>query len=342
MGLFRRRVLKTAGLSPIAEFWRWWTASGEAKFTAAIASGRYGDLPDEITAKVMAIHPELQWDTRQGEASEHVLCVTAAGVAVLRPLAERWFRAAPPASETWEFAAARRRDEEVLSAVLDFSGVNIELGSARVGIHVDEEHAVLDVRVFHPLFTEIGENASLQVTFLLLDWLLGEDDVERWLGEIETVLADPEGSVPIGSLRDEVVAMAGRHSEPVWIMGESTTVTGKRVLVTARRPLRWIDHPLLDLHTGIRLPFSQQRDDGLPTPDALERLREYEDRLVDALGERGLLVAVETFESQRVFHVYTDSEDQNARDIIDTLDGNANAVNTHSMDPSWTRVRKFA
>jgi len=338
--LFKRRVPSAGGSSPITEFWDWWAASGEARFTAAVASGNYGDLPEQITAKVMAIHPDLQWDTRNGESSQHALCVTAAGVAALRPVAERWFRAAPAASETWEFVAARRRDAAVLKSTLDFSGVKLELAMARVGIFVDETRQSLDVKVFHPMFTEVGENASRQVTFLLLDWLVGEDDVERWLGEIQTVFVDPESSVPIESLYDVVVAMAERHGEAGWFVAESTTPTGKRLLVTARTPMRWIDYPLFDLHTGIRHPFSEQLDDGLPAPAALEKLAKYEDRLVDALGDRGLLVAAETFEGQRLFHVYTDSEDQNARDIIDTLVGGAEAA--HSMDPSWQLVRRFA
>ena len=342
VSLFRRRGVNVEVLSPIAEFWRWWTATGEALFSAAIATGSYGDLPKQISAKVAAIHPDMQWEASTGESSEHALCVTAAGVAELRPLAERWFRAAPPASETWEFAAARRRDAAVLSGALEFAGMKIELGLARVGIQVDDERQLLDVSVFHPAFASLGDQGSGQLTFLLLDWLLGEDDVERWLGGIETVSADPEDSVPIDSLLEVVVAMAGRHDEPVWILAESTTTTGNRSLVTALRPLRWIDHPLFDLHTEIRLPFSPQRDDGLPTPEALELLRGYENGLLEALGERGLLVAFETFEGQRIFHVYTDSEDQNARDAIDTFAGDENAVKTHSMDPSWRQVRQFA
>lgn len=328
--------------SPIAEFWRWWSDIGEALLTAAITDNDFGDVPDQITAKVGAIHPDLQWETSAGRSSEHVLCVTAAGVPELRALAERWLRSAPAANETWEFAAARRRDASVLNAMLDFSGTQIELKLARVGIEIDDDRQLLDVSVFHPAFKSLGEDASGRVVFLLLDWLLGEDDVERWLGGIDIVSDDPQGSVPLDSLLDAVDGMAARPLEGDWYLAESTTATGSRLIISARRPLRWIDHPLLDLHTEIRCRFSPQRDDGLPSPEALDVLSDYEDGLLEAVGHRGLLVACETFDGQRVFHVYTDSEDQNSRDIIDTYRGAVKAVKKHFIDPSWKRVRQFA
>jgi hypothetical protein len=341
VGLFRRPQ-KVEDLSPIAEFWRWWAAIGEPRLTAAIANGDYGDLADHVSLRVAAIHPELQWETSKGGSSQHALCVTAAGVAELRPLAERWFRAAPLATEMWDFSPGRQRDPSVLTSILEFSGVKVELGVARVSIHVDDERQLLEVKVFHPAFAVLGNDGSRQVTYLLLDWLLGEDDVERWVGEIATVLDDPPDSVPVDALLEVVVEMAARHIEPVWFLAESTTTSGNRLLVMSMRPLRWIDHPLFDLHTEIRLPYSLQRDDGLPTVEALEALREYENGLIGVIGEQGLLVAFETFEGQRVFHVYTDSEDQNAREIIDGFQSSRPAVKTHSLDPSWKHVHQFA
>jgi hypothetical protein len=339
---FFRRAQKVEDRSPILEFWRWWATIGEARLTAAIGNGDHSIWVGEISLRVAAIHPELQWETGKGRSSQHALCVTAAGVAALRPLAERWFRASPPTTGMWEFSPARQPDPSVLTSTLEFSDVKVELSAARISIQVDDVRQRLDVKVFHPAFAVLGNDGSRRVTYLLLDWLLGEDDVERWLGEIATVLDDPPDSVPAEALSEVIVEMAARHVEPVWVLAESTTPSGRRLLLSAMRPLRWIDHPLFDLHTEIQLQYSLQRDDGLPTAAALEALRDYENRLIDAMGDRGLLVAYETFDGQRVFHVYTDSEDQNARDIIDSFQSNVRARKTHSSDPSWKHVQRFA
>lgn len=340
MRIFKRRG-KASELSPITDFWRWWEKEGERELTGAIGSGNYGDLPHRISAKVWAIHPELQWETGKGKSAKHALCVTAAGVAELRTVAERWRRASPKPTTMWEYAAARQPNESASSAVLDLTDAKIELRLARVVILMDEQRQVLDVAVFHPEFRKAGANASRQATFLLLDWLLGEDDVERWLGAIDTISDEPAESIPIDELRDIVGLMAAQHVEQHWVVTESTTALGARRIVTARRPARWIDHPLLDLHTEIRLRYVGRRDDGLPTVESLEILREYEDSLAAALGSRGMLLGHETYEGLRVLHFYSDAEDQNARDILDSFRDQEPSERIHTIDPSWKQIQRL-
>lgn len=114
------------------------------------------------------------------------------------------------------------------------------------------------------------------------------------------------------------------------------------MLVNSRRPLRWIDHPLLDLHTQVRVTYEDQREDGLPTQEALDRLRAIEDDVTAALGTRGILVAHETAAGARLLHYYSDSDDQNGRDAIETAARSAGAATRHVPDPGWTRVRQFS
>jgi hypothetical protein len=295
-----------------------------------------------MTARVDAIHPDLQWETSVGTAAKHVLCLTGSGVADLRPLAERWLRSAPSATGMWEFAAARQRDANILEAQLGFAGTTLDIAQTRAIIQVDDDRMRIDVQVFHPAFAEIPFGSARQATFLMLNWLLGEDDVERWLAVIECIAEDRETSLPLVAVRETVDAMATRHVDPVWLLLEATTSTGDRALIAAVRPLRWIDHPLLDLHSEVHVPFDLQRDDGLPTSDALDILREYEDALVDTLGISGMVLAHETFAGQRVFHIYTDSDDQHACDIIDNFRPAAEATLIRSMDPGWKHMRAFA
>lgn len=337
MSLFRRRPTP----SPIAAFWEWWGNEGEELFAQAESPGRLEKVVKQVNARVDAIHPELQWETSAGITADQTLCVTGGGIPELRPIAERWLRSAPPANSEWEFAAARRRDAHLMDAQLGFAGSTLDLALTRATIDVDDDRLVVDVCIYHPAFAEVPREAAQQATFLILDWLLGEDDVERWIAGIDCVSVDPASSMPIIAVRETVDAMATRHVDPVWIVLEATTSQGDRALITAMRPLRWIDHPLLDLHSEIHVPFASRRDDGLPTTEALDYLREYEDEFVDEMGVRGMLLAHETFDGQRVFHVYTDSEDQNARNIIDGFrpeDGTCE----HALDPSWKHMRPFA
>src|SRR5215470_12979816 len=73
----------------IAGFWHWWPGA-RGRVEAAIASGQWGDLPEEVGNRVVAIHPDLQWEFSKGGTARHALIVTPAGNAQLRASAARW------------------------------------------------------------------------------------------------------------------------------------------------------------------------------------------------------------------------------------------------------------
>nr|WP_232530929.1 DUF695 domain-containing protein [Microlunatus antarcticus] len=110
----------------------------------------------------------------------------------------------------------------------------------------------------------------------------------------------------------------------------------------ARRPLRWIDSPLLDLHNKVGLTY-QAEPNGLPTGESLAWLRALEDSLVAAAGPGAELLAHETHAGRRVLHVYSDSEDQNVTARIDELvSATPGAAVDSSFDPAWRAVRHLA
>ena len=139
-----------------------------------------------------------------------------------------------------------------------------------------------------------SESARLQVTFLVLDWLLGEDDVERWLGQVEALETVPVGFIDGDGLLGAVQSIA-RSARP----GRVDSVpledaNGTAVFASFRRALRWIYHPTLDTHHGVHAAFAGQHN-GLPADGAaLDSLRRLEDELETLLGSRGLLTGHET------------------------------------------------
>ncbi len=328
---------------PVSAFWIWWRNEGAQQLAAAIAAGGvYGRLPTRVSALVDAIDPGLQWELGRGHHAEHSLCVTASGDAALRPLAERWRRAGPEPNTTWEFFAARPADPSALTNTLEFGSWTIALAQTRVGLVVDDSRLLVDVSCFHPMFATMPTDACEQVTYLILDWLLGEDDVERWVGHVQTVTADPAGSLPADALAETVSALSARHNEPSWALMQGTTPTGQRLLVSARRPLRWIDYPLHDQHIAFWLPYAHKRDDLLPEPDALEDLRTAEDQITALLGPAAEFVAHETAAGARVLHFYADSASpktaQRARQWADNHKSTRLDI-TH--DPGWSAVRRY-
>jgi Family of unknown function (DUF695) len=113
--------------------------------------------------------------------------------------------------------------------------------------------------------------------------------------------------------------------------------------VSAMRPMKWIDSPLLDQHLEALLPFAEKTGQGYPQGVALERLRQLEDQLTAQLGDRALLVAHETLDGVRTLHLYADHTDQDVFAIAEQVAATWPSRHLRTeIDPGWRNVSAFA
>ena len=339
MNLFKRRDT-AAALDPAEVFWQWWSADGASRFSAAADTGQWGGLAGEMQERLAAVHPGLAWDTGTGKTSRHLLAVSSEGDPVLRRTAEHWLRCAPAADDAWEYAAARQPVPDAAGKTIEIDGLSLSLGQARFGLREDPGRGRLDVVVHHPLFGGLAQERRLQVALLLLDWILGEDDVTRWVGAVDTATRGPLDRTA-ADLSNAVTALAARTRNE-WVVLEGSTPDGAVIMVLARRPLRWIDFPLFDLHTEVRLTYDDAEASGLPAPASLEVLRDQEARISAALGTRGILVARVSAAGTRVLHYYSDSADHHGRAAIEDAVRTSGGAARSTPDPGWTQVRQFS
>jgi hypothetical protein len=324
---------------PVEGFWGWWASAGRAAAEAGIGSGKFGGFTGEMTARVQAMHPDLAWELAPGGRAEHALVVTAAGVPERRRIAERWYQQAPAADAVWEFHPARQASPASLAAVLEFEGRKLSLAELRFDLHVDSDRDVIDTVVFHPAFAGMPPEARGQVGFLALDWALGEDGVTRWIGGFGTSDTSPAAGLPADGLIETVQALARRVAEPRWALlrGERD---GAVVLASLAIPAKWVDHPLLDQHIAVTLPFAGQTSQGLPDPGSLGQLRELEDELTGWLPPHVLLVAHETTRGVRTLHLYADSDDPAvAGQVLGIVSGWPGSAVRSSPDAGWRAIR---
>jgi hypothetical protein len=322
---------------PIEDFWEWWTAAGRAAAEAGMRDCAFDAFDREMNARVEAMHADLAWELMPGGQAEHALVVTAAGVPGRRRIAERWFRDAPPADETWEYHPARQASLSPRMVMMDLNGCKLDIRKLMFGLHVDGD--LIDAVVFHPGFAAMSPEARDHVGFLALDWALGEDDVTRWIGELDTTSKRPAAAVPASGLIEAVKALARQAGEPRWSLMQGHR-DGAVVLASLALPAKWVNHPLLDLHITMTLPFAEQTQPGLPGPGALDRLRDFEVRLTGWLPPHVRLLAHETTRGTRTFHLYGDSDDptlvQQARDLAS---GWPCATVGARLDPGWRAIR---
>ncbi len=345
MALFgrNRRQRAQADLDAIPLLWQWWMTEGRALADTALADGNWRAFPALVSERVRAIHPGLEWETTPGTTTQHALVLSAAGSPLLRPLTERCVRAAPAADDVWEFHGARQPTRGWSTAVLRLGrGEPLPLEHIEVALHVDDDRERVDVVVHHPAFERLRTKDRLRVACLVLDWQLGEDDVERWIGRVGAESVRPPDALPPVALSETVAALAERVGDDTWVLGRGE-LRGKPLVFSARRPLTWIDHPLRDRHLAVHLPYAGRRDNGLPDDAALDTLRQFEDVLEEQVGDRALLVAHASTDGVRTLHFYADGTDPGVEQLVRSAAARWPGAGVEAADdPGWSDVAVYA
>jgi hypothetical protein len=339
MRLFRKKARSEA--ETIAEFWQWW-ATARDDVAAAIPAGTVRDFSDELGRRVEAIRAGLQWELAPGVTSAHALVVTAGGHAALRATAAWWLASAPPADDIWSYRCARAADPSTFESAIELDGHKLELTHIRYGITVDKQRHQIDVVCHDPAFAGLPDDVQGQITFLTLDWAVGEDDVEIWLGEIGWTATPPANPKTPRDLRHAVTAVAS--DEDSWTLMEGQRQDGTPLFAVAASPLRSARWPRFDLHVPISLQYQRYKDGLLPVDESLSALRAFEDELRTAIGTNGALVAHETSGRIRTLHFYVDSQTNAPAEIESHLtrwqEGHASIE--PRLDPAFEHVRHLA
>ncbi|MER7363040.1 DUF695 domain-containing protein [Nonomuraea wenchangensis] len=329
----------------LAGFWTWWQETRPA-VDALVAAGDTAGLEDLVAPAVAAVHPDLVWEIAPGRNAMHALVVTSAGDAELRPLAHRWAKAAPPADLLWEFHPSRQANPQAAELTLDVGGFDFALDKLVLGLRVPRNQPRVDVAAYHPIFAELDEDVRLDAALLALDWILGEDEVARWVGEITAVTFEPIDAVAAPHLPAVVADLASGYDEEEWVLLEGQTAGGAPLVATARYPLRPVDHPLFDQHIAITLPYAHRDEAGLPIGESLAALRDFEERLAARLlklRDDAVLAAHLSAEGQRTIHVYADPTGDaaiHAKELIVSWEEGEPRVDV-ATDPAWTAVSPF-
>ncbi|MBB5076937.1 DUF695 domain-containing protein [Nonomuraea endophytica] len=329
----------------IADFWVWWERT-RPRLDGMVAAEEAERLAEALEPAVAAVHPGLVYEIAPGRGAAHALVVTAAGDAELRSLAHRWAKAAPPADLLWEFHPSRQANPLALELTLDVGGKEFALEELMLGLRVPRGSARIDVAAYHPVFGELDDETRMEAALLALDWLLGEDDVARWIGEITAATFQPIDAVSAAHLRAVVDDVASGYDEEQWALLEGQTAGGAPLVATTRYPLRPVDYPLFDQHIQITLPYSHRDENGLPVGDSLVALRDFEERLAARLTKLhadAILAAHLSAEGHRVIHLYADPTGEaaiHAKELIVSWQEGDPVVDVDS-DPAWVSVAPF-
>ena len=324
----------------VARFWERWPS-----FRSRAERARRAELDDlgrQLDTAVALIDPRLCWELGRA-TSEWLLVVTANGDPRVRSTAERWLRAAPLPDPGWRFYCFRPADPGALSGKLQLGGRAVDLADIRFRLDRDFEQARIHVTVCHPGFAALDEDARLQAVFMALDRTLGEDEVLRWIGDIDTSTSSGADAVTAANLAAEVAGLARAYTTPKSVTLHDVEAGGLPVVTRTTVPMRPIDFPLYDQHVAITAAYASAGRDGLPQPSTLTRLQQFEDALLAQVAGQAVLTGHETHDHRRVFHLYADP----VTDTAERLDGSRpgwleGPVSVQvTLDPGWDEISHF-
>ena len=291
-------------MSNVAEgidtFWRWWNASKD-DLASAIAEHSLDGWVEPISENVKAMHPDLAWELGPGLDAQHQLCVTGEGNPELRVVTERWLARAPKADAVWEYHPARQPSPGTRELSLKLDGVDLDFDALQIEIEPDDVRRLLHITAHHPKLTEVGEEHRLTAAFLYLNEVLGEDDLDRFVGSIDISPAPLQRTASLEDLRASISELDEASESFTLLQGK--TEDGMPILVMANLGLKRLDHLLMDTHVEIVIPYPAN-ESGLYAPAVGEELDAMEDALLEALGHDAVFIGHETGLGQRVIHLH--------------------------------------
>jgi Family of unknown function (DUF695) len=327
----------------IEAFWTWWPEAS-ARITAAIADGKLDEaLIAEVTAKVQAIHAKLTWELGPGGTAKHALCLSAGGDPELRRLTERWFRAAPAADAVWEFHPARRPAPGLTGAKLQIAEHTVPLDEMRFTVTVDPNRELMNVASFHPAFAAMPDDMRGMVTFLILDRILGEDTVQRWLGGIGTSVEPLQQGAPFAMLTEAVGLLSGGATGERFTSLRGQTPDGQPMFATINLALKRIDHLACDTLLSVDVAVFDPAPDGTLDDEEADALDDIEDELEEMVTGDAVYFGCETVHGRRALHwfVAPDHPIRPALEAWATRHGDREVRLTWAPDPRWATADRF-
>jgi len=330
------------GLRPneLAAFWQWWS-SVKDDVAAAIANRTLGQSPlvEYITTAVHNLSPDFAWELGPGRSSQHNLTVTAEGNLLVRRLTAQWHAAAPAPDPTWEYHDSRQPSSHLH---LEIAGHRFAPEVFAISSVFNENRERFDIVLFHPEFGRADDRLALQAAFLTLDELLGEDDVERWIGTIDASKSAPPGATGLDQFKNAVEEARAKATGDHFVLGEGTSRDGKRVIIATNEALKQIDHLAHVFHLNIGIALRAPDANGFPAEEESGRLNAFEDQLEAALGDNAAHIGRATWAGRREIHLFV-RDPATASAAIDAWRQQLQpwqATSEIAYDPEWSAAKK--
>lgn len=199
----------------IRQFWGWFQAHS-SELASLYDQKRFKELTRTINLNIDQLGRDLAWEVGPGKGSKYSFTISAEGNTELRPLAVAIAKGAP-AILGWEVYSSKQSRKAPARVRLPNREATISTRWWRFVPQDDFELGKIHLTVVNRGLAKMDRETALLGVTLFLDATLGEDNVEKWIGNLR--IASPSEvksrSYPIGDVADYVLWATNRESRPI-------------------------------------------------------------------------------------------------------------------------------
>jgi hypothetical protein len=166
----------------IEDFWDWF-ASNSSGLISMYAIRDFNALAEVLNRELDKIMCELAWEIGPGKKKPYLLTISSEGNPALRQIAETMIQFAPELAN-WEFYSAKPPRHPAGIVYLPERKTQFDTRRWKFIPMERPENGRLDLVILDEQLASADREAALKAVSIYLDELLGEDTVERWIGEL--------------------------------------------------------------------------------------------------------------------------------------------------------------
>jgi hypothetical protein len=336
MHVFSRRSASDGERVAIQKFWSWW-ARARHRIAAQFDADEVTQLSRDVNFAVQAIHRDLTWEVGPGLIAPRQLCISGEGSLERRALTGRLISAAPPRDGEWEYFPARQRKPDLTFSV-QVGRTSVAASETRFQKEVDTSRERLDTTIWNPAFADLRDQERKRIAMLFVDCILGEDDVEKWVGGIHVESDEPHTSVDAAGFRAAVEALEASATGEQWVLAEAGR-KGRPLVVCINTALKPIDHLDKQVRLDIWIEARNLQDRRMPSSEETAAWSDWEQLVETKLSDSIALGRVTGDGRRRItWHVVDGAA---ARSVVSELATQLNwkASISTQRDPGWRAFR---
>lgn len=177
----------------ISAFWRWFS-DHHSDVERMLDRDDTAELSRQINAQIDRMSSQLAWEIGPGLVEPYMFVFPTSGGSEFKAAVGRIMEKAPRI-EKWEFHASRPTRTFQPEVQLPDRGLTFRSIDWHFAMRPSATSGRFDLQVFDDKLAGFDERTALTAVFILLDAVLGEDMVERWIDGIKVLPASSNPNV---------------------------------------------------------------------------------------------------------------------------------------------------